>query len=142
MVARKTAWLGPRTWLALAIGLSVVIGFISLLPARGTPGGDIADLGESVATLGHVIGYAVTAAAYAMSLRDVRAARLAAIAVILTAFGIALEVAQGLLGSRSFQWSDVVANAVGAVIGVSVTRLARRTRRVSPGDSAEPTLSG
>ena len=142
MVARRTAWLGPRTWLALAIGLSIVIGFISLLPARGTPGGDIADLGEGLATLGHIVGYAVTAAAYAMSMRDVRGTRLAAIALSLTAFGIALEVAQGLLGSRSFQWSDVVANAVGAVIGVGVARWARRTRSVSPGESAEPPLSG
>jgi VanZ family protein len=128
VVVRKTAWLGPHTWLAVAIVLSILIGFVSLLPARGTPGGDIADLGEGLATLGHTAGYAVTAAAFAMSMRVMRVPRLAAIAVILTAYGIALEVAQGLLGSRSFQWSDVIANALGAVIGVSVARWARRTR--------------
>jgi VanZ family protein len=119
---------GARTWTITAVTLTVVVGIVSMLPPRGTPGLEIADLGEVVATLGHVLAYALLGLAYAMTLRGRRSrhTRVVVIVVILAAYGAVLEALQGAVGTRSFQVSDVLANTVGAVIGVLIAAGLRR----------------
>lgn len=119
---------GARTWTIIAATLTVLVGIVSMLPPRGTPGLEIADLGEVAATLGHALAYALLGMAYAMTVpgRRSRAARMVVIVVILAAYGAVLEALQGALGARSYQVSDVLANTVGAVIGVLIAVGLRR----------------
>lgn len=122
---------GGRGWVAAAVVLVVLVGVVSLLPPRGTPGGDIADLGELRATLGHAAAYAVLGFAFAMSVRVPRGESVPprifiAIVVILTGYGALLEVLQGAFSARSFQWVDVLANAIGALLGVGAVLATRR----------------
>ena len=125
---------GGRVWSAAALILAVLVGFVSLLPPRGTPGGDIADLGEVMATLGHVLAYAVLGFAFVMSVRvprgeSVSPRTLVAVVVILTGYGALLEVLQDVVSARSFQIGDVLANALGTLIGAAIAAVARRSRR-------------
>lgn len=122
---------GGRGWAAAAVVLAVLVGVVSLLPPRGTPGGDIADLGEVLATLGHVLAYALLGVAFAMSVRvprggSVSARTLVAIVAILAGYGALLEVLQGAFSARSFQVGDVLANALGALVGVGAVLVMRR----------------
>ena len=55
----------------------------------------------------------------------------AAVAVVV-AFGLLVEIAQGISGYRSFEWADLLADAVGAVVGAVVASSLSRSRR-SPG---------
>jgi VanZ family protein len=131
-VAASEVWRpGGKGWALTAALLAVLTGVVSLLPPRGTPGGDIADLGETLATVGHVLAYALTGACFALSLnRRPRPSwwrRGILIAVILTVYGALLELLQESWSARAFQWGDVLANAFGALIGVGAAWLVRRT---------------
>ena len=98
---------------------------------------EIADLGETLATLGHLLAYAALGACFAMSLRPpgtttqpdvevVRLGRAALIVAILSGYGALLELLQRTVSARSFQWSDLLANAVGALLGVAAVLVFRR----------------
>ena len=102
-----------------------------MLPARGTPGAEIADLGEVAATIGHVVAYALLGIAFGMSVsaRTLTRSRMIAIVVILAGYGALLEAVQEALGSRTFQVSDVLANTGGAVLGVALAVGLRRRER-------------
>lgn len=122
---------GGRAWKVGAGIVAVLVGVVSLLPPRGTPVGDIADLGEVRATIGHVLSYALLSAVFVMAVRAsaplssvARAAVL--VILILTGYGALLEVLQGVAGLRSFQFQDVLANAVGAIVGAGLAVLVRR----------------
>lgn len=59
--------------------------------------------------------------------------RRAALLISMPLFGMALECVQGgLVPGRAFDWLDGVANAVGAVVGVASSLIARRILFVSP----------
>jgi VanZ family protein len=107
---------------------TVVIGIVSTLPPRGTPGVEIADLGEVVATIGHAVAYALLGLAFGMAVSAARLtrSRMIAIVIILGGYGALLEVLQDALGSRTFQASDVLANAIGAILGVLLAVALRR----------------
>lgn len=110
-------------WAVVAIILAMVILVISMLPPRGTPGPQIADLGEVRALLLHALGYALLAASALLAQANPRPGWTAA-AVI--GYGVALEIAQGIGGLRSAQVSDAVANAGGVLIGVALALLVLR----------------
>jgi len=54
---------------------------------------------------------------------------LVAVVVILTGYGALLEVLQDVVSARSFQIGDVLANALGTLIGAAIAAVARRSRR-------------
>jgi VanZ family protein len=106
----------PRAaWTVLAASLLVLAAVAALLPPRGTPGVEVADLGEALALLLHLVGYAALALSATVAQQR---PRLVTTAVGLAAYATGLEVLQGLLGERSFQVQDVVANVAGVIGGV------------------------
>ena len=95
-----------------------------MLPPRGTPGMEIADLGELRATIGHGLAYALLAA---LAVLGQRQPRIAATLAGVIGYGVILEVLQGVFGLRTFQWTDIAANALGALVGVLSVILVRRS---------------
>jgi VanZ family protein len=61
-------------------------------------------------------------------------ARIAA-AAAMAAFGIVVELLQGLLPWRSFEWMDIVANVCGVALGGVTAAIAQRRSRTGRQDS-------
>jgi VanZ family protein len=99
-------------WAALIV--LVVIG--SLLPAASTPMQTIAALHVNDKAL-HLIAY--VSLAFLPALYE-RRRRLAYIAARLVALGVSLEFGQLWSPGRSFEIGDMVADAAGAIAGVSI----------------------
>ncbi len=109
-------WILTYPWLWRGLGalwLAMVVWF-SLTPSPpsvpGMPGWDKAR---------HFIGYAFLAGWFVQAWPR-RYAWL--VAVMLVSVGLGLEVAQGLGGSRMFEWADSLANALGVIVGGAVCR--------------------
>jgi len=96
-----------------------------MLPPRGTPGVEIADLGEFRAAIGHGLAYALLGAVAVLAQRQ---PRIAATLAGVIGYGVLLEILQGAFGLRSFQWTDIAANALGALVGVAVAARVGRSR--------------
>ncbi|MEY4169879.1 MAG: VanZ like family [Actinomycetota bacterium] len=116
---------GGRAWGIAASAVALLIGVVSMLPPRGTPGVEIADLGEVRATIGHGLAYALLAA---LAMLAQRQPHIAVTLAGVIGYGVLLEILQGAFGLRSFQWTDVAANALGAVAGVAATARLGRSR--------------
>ena len=118
----------PRwTWGVATGALAIIAAVVSLLPPRGTPGPDVASLGETRALALHFVGYAVLACCAILAQERHRPV-LTGVAVV--GYATVLEALQGAMGMRSFQVTDLVANSGGAVLGVLVgVALSRRVRR-------------
>lgn len=101
----------------------MVITVVSLLPPRGTPGPQIADLGEVLATIGHVTGYLLLGGLVVLAQRLPQPWL---VWIIVSGYGAFIEIMQGLFALRSFQWSDIVANSVGAGVGIGIAVIVRR----------------
>lgn len=106
---------GRRAWAGAAIVLALLAAVAALLPPRGTPGIEVADLGEVRALLLHFAGYAALAVCAVLAQARPR--------VVLTALGLVayatvLELLQGVLSERSLQLQDLLANATGVVVGL------------------------
>lgn len=86
----------------------------------------------------HFLAYGTQSASLGYSLVDTRR-RLAVVVVAgvgaTIAYGLGIELAQGLLARRYFSWGDALANAVGAVLAAPLYVLLRRVPR-------EPVLPG
>lgn len=108
-----------------ALAILVIVTVASLLPPRGTPVAEIADLGELRAWLGHAIGYFMLAASAVLAQRQPRPWLTWLLA---SAYGIVLELLQGVLGQRSAQITDVLANLLGALLGVGIASWVWRRR--------------
>ena len=116
----------PRTvWIIASMVLAVLAAAAALLPPRGTPGVEIADLGETLAMVLHGIGYAVLAFAVMLAQRN---PRLVPTAVGLILYGAFLEMTQWVIGLRSAQLGDVLANSGGVLVGVAVALVVPRPR--------------
>lgn len=126
-------------WGAAAVALAILAAIAALLPPRGTPGAEIADLGELRALALHFAGFALLSLCTILALspgsdrmrRDgtaaaVGRARLVTAVGGLIAYGLLLEILQGLLTTRSFQIQDVVADSTGVLAGVAAARLVVR----------------
>lgn len=97
--------------------MRVLLGLAAVATAWGSllPPDDIPSAFAFSDWLMHGLGYAVLGfLAVASGLRWVIAL------VLVTAFGILLEIAQGIAGYRSFEFTDMVADAAGAAVGVLV----------------------
>jgi len=114
----------PRVvWIVAAMVLAVLAAAAALLPPRGTPGLEIADLGDTLAMVLHGVGYALLAFCVMLAQRS---PRLAPTALGLVAYGFFLEMTQGVLGLRSVELGDMIANAGGVLVGVAVALLVPR----------------
>lgn len=117
-----------RGWAGAAIVLALLAAVAALLPPRGTPGVEVADLGEALALALHFAGYAVLALCTVLAQGR---PRVLPTALSLIAYASALEVLQGVVSERSFQAQDVVANVLGIVVGVLLGRLLTGRARAS-----------
>jgi VanZ family protein len=101
--------------LVLALSLTVLVWVMSLLPQENlphAPGGD---------KLHHALSYAGLMLLWGLWART-RAA-LWAVVLLLTAMGIAIELAQRATGYRSFEWADMLADTLGILVGVLLLAL-------------------
>lgn len=130
---RQVIW-----WWAAAILIALAITIVSLLPPRGTPGPQIADLGEVIANIGHFIGYLLLAFSIAVALS---ASHPWFVWLFVSGYGAVVELVQGLVGLRSFQLTDILVNALGAGVGIGIARAWHRRFRRPNGSAqiADPT---
>lgn len=96
--------------IAFAAALAAVA-WTSLLPPDDVPSA----FGFSDKVL-HLAGYAVLGVLAVLS-----GLRWPVAIGVVVGWGLVLEVAQGLLGYRSFEWLDLLADAIGAAAGVLIT---------------------
>ncbi len=102
-----------RRWLPLAVALVILVA--SLVPGGGG-GGAIGPVG--VDKLLHVVGYAVLAGTSLWALCDRRLGATLAVVVLVTGYGGVVELLQGPVPGRAVSLLDLVADGVGAVLGV------------------------
>jgi len=107
MLSASLRW--RALWLALGWGLAAGIVWLSLTPSP--PKLDIS-MGDKI---GHFVGYG-TLMFWFCQLYGSWPARLG-YALGFAAMGVALEFIQGAIGYRSFELLDMVANAVGVLLG-------------------------
>lgn len=103
-----------RRWLPVAVALVILVA--SLVPGGGG-GGTLGPVG--VDKLLHVVGYAVLAGTSLWALRDRRLGATLAVVVLVTGYGGVVELLQGPVPGRAVSLLDLVADAVGAVLGVA-----------------------
>ncbi len=106
-----------RRWLPIAVALAILAA--SLLPGStsSAAGGAVGPVG--VDKLLHAVGYAVLAAVVLAALRRPTGREVLAVVVLVTAFGGAVEILQAPVPGRSVSVLDLVADAVGAVLGAA-----------------------
>ena len=143
---------GVRQW-ATAIAFAAFVLVVSLIPIPGSRGagdgtGDSGggSVGAVVEHLPgwvgltdpfHLVGYAVLALLVTRTVGTGRTGLVIAV-VVATGFGFGVELAQATIPWRTFAWTDVGINAVGAVAGTAVASVLarRRTSRESSSESA------
>jgi VanZ family protein len=115
-----TAW----AWRAVLGAALVTVAWTSLLPPEDLPQ-DVAVSDKVV----HALAYALLGALVVLS-----GLRWLPSVVAVVVFGLAVEIAQGVSGYRSFEWADLLADAVGAAVGAGVAAalVRSRSRPVSP----------
>ena len=119
----RTLGIPRNVWSPIAAIFALIILGVSLLPPRGTPGVEIADLGETWALALHGLGYALLTMS---ALFAQRVPRVVVTAILVIGYGILLEFVQGMLGLRSAQISDVLANTGGVLLGVAISFMVPR----------------
>jgi len=111
MVVTQGAW-----YLSAAIGCTIVVGVMSLLPD--------AETASSRATVeaDHVIAYLVLTCFWLLARRE------PGVYVLLgtIAYGLVLELLQIAVPGRTYEWLDVVANTIGAFAGWGALWLGRK----------------
>jgi len=100
-----------RLWLIIGWGMVVGATVLSLIPLS-------IDMREGGDKIGHFVAYAGLTFWFGMLYAGPR--RRLAIALAFTLMGVAIEFLQGLTDYRSFEVADIVADAVGTVIGVAL----------------------
>lgn len=116
----------PRlAWRIAAVFLAGLAAFVALLPRSGTPGVEIEDLGDNLTLVLHGLGFALLAFVVMVAQRTPRPV-VTSVGLIL--YGGFLEMTQGLVGYRSAQLGDMLANASGVLIGVALALLLPRPR--------------
>lgn len=114
MRVSRVSVLGSR---AALVGWVVLIAWASLLPPEEIPSGPA--VSDKVV---HALGYAILGAlAVASGLRWPPAVLLA------VGIGLLLEIAQRISGYRSFEWGDLAADAIGALLGALAMSLVARS---------------
>lgn len=126
-----------RRWLPAAVALCILAA--SLVPGGGG-GGTVGPVG--VDKLLHVVGYAVLAAATLVALRARTARTLLAVVVAVTLFGGVVELLQWPVPGRRVSVLDLVADAVGAVLGSAWWWGSGRYARAEDGPEAAAEAEG
>ena len=103
-------------WRALLGIAAVAVAWTSLLPPENIPSGFV--LSDKVV---HLMAYAALGLLAVMS-----GIRWPWALTAVVCWGLLLEVVQGALGYRSFEWGDLVADALGALLGVLLTARIRQ----------------
>jgi len=98
-------------WRVALAAAATAIAWSSLLPPDDLPAG--VGVHDKVV---HTVGYAVLGVLAVLS-----GIRWPWSIALVIAFGVVLEGAQGLVGYRSFEWADLVADSLGAFAGVLIT---------------------
>ena len=99
-----------KAWIAIGLGFVVLVIYLSLTP-------NPPDLGAPEGMkIGHVLAYGWLMLWFAQIFRSI-STRLW-LAAIFIALGIALEYMQGLTDYRGFEYSDMLINAAGVVLGL------------------------
>lgn len=109
----------------LAVAVAAVILAASLVPDGGG-GSAVGPVG--VDKLLHFGGYAVLTLVALAALRAQSARTVLAVVVLVTVFGGGVELLQGPVPGRSVSTLDLVADAVGAVVGAAAWWLVGRDR--------------
>lgn len=119
--------LNERTWRVLLALLALLVAFLALTPAPPPQ----ASLGWD--KLNHLSAFAALAACTVFGWRDARTAQRALLLALL-AYGGAIELLQRLVSGRSGEWNDLLADAIGIVVGTRLARwwLRREAARSSP----------
>lgn len=102
----------PRLWFLAGVVIAAVIAVLSLLPANRLPNVNMWD------KLEHMLAYVLLAFWFGSVIfrRD-----FPGLVIALLVFGALIELAQGVMGlGRQADWRDLMANAVGAVLGVAL----------------------
>lgn len=107
MVKDRNARSRAAVWQALLLFALCWTAWVSLLPVQQLPAVSVWDKAAHALTYALLTGLSVAAFPRARLRRCVAG---------VTAFGIAIEVAQALGGHRHGEWQDVVANFAGAVV--------------------------
>ena len=103
----KVEWRLTRLWYGCGIALLLVVAVISLVPVSGSGGND---------KLAHMLIYLVLSGWF--SLIAARPALLWRVFFGLIAYGLLMELLQGLTDYRSLEFADAVANSIGVAIGL------------------------
>ncbi len=96
-------------WYACGLLLLALVASLSLMPVPGD-GPQVND------KLAHFVTYALLSGWFGLLVSSRR--WLLSVWLGLTAFGIVIEGLQGLTAHRSAEWADVVANGLGAAVGL------------------------
>jgi VanZ family protein len=95
----------------LAFGVALLaVAWTSLLPPDNLP--QAVAVSDKVA---HALAYAGLGALAVLS-----SLRWPAAVAVVVAFGLLVEIAQGISGYRSFEWADLLADAIGAALGAGL----------------------
>ena len=101
-----------------ALGLALLLSYLSLIPAGDVPAPQISD------KVRHFLAYAALAAPLAVALRP---ARWLAAVLMAAGLGLGLEVAQAMGDAgREGSPGDALANLLGALAGAGLVRLSAR----------------
>jgi len=100
-------------WLVLGWGMVASVAVLSLVPVE-------VDLGEGRDKFAHFLAYGTMSFWFAV-LFDGRARQIG-IALAFVAMGVTIEFLQGLTDYRTFEVADMVANAVGAALGLGLAQ--------------------
>ncbi|MDZ7746928.1 MAG: VanZ family protein [Halobacteriales archaeon] len=114
-----------RRWLAVGVVAAVIL-VASLLPTSGGPTPTL--LGVGLDKWQHLGGYAVLAGTlgYALVATEHAGRRVALGLAVTVGYGILIECLQAPLSTRVFSVADMLANAVGALVGTAlVSRFGR-----------------
>jgi membrane associated rhomboid family serine protease len=95
-----------RLWYACGAAMLFAVAFVSLMPA---PAIGVSD------KLSHLLTYTLLSGWFCLLAR--RRTALAGSIVGLIAYGMMIEVLQGLTGYRYAEWGDVIANGAGCLLG-------------------------
>ena len=98
----------PKLWFGLAIIGLLALGVVSLIPAPDLGGND---------KIAHFISYAMLSAWFSLLVEQRKS--LWSILFGLIAYGLFLELLQGLTSYRSGDLADAVANSLGVITGLA-----------------------
>jgi len=108
-----------RRWRALLLLLMAIVSWFAFMPDQGGSGMAHAD------KLKHLLAFAALGSAATLAGRH-SAPRLQRVMLALLAYGLFIEVVQSYLPSRHGDWQDLLADAVGVGVGVTLVAALRK----------------